>query len=209
MTPFKIKAFQLVGDFNTAFMRDYDSGIYDVMERQGQFYKVERYNTGRTYFYPFTMPADRAGTSFAGTIQKFRVIDARYSAGDIDAVECPTYYLAKHGVQRFNILLVICYTQEAYDNYTVPAIYGSYTDISDSVNEVVSEWIISNMSYKPSVILMDGDYIGQAVSNATTDQPVWQIIKATSGVVSYPNGDRNFSFVWDNRASYTYPDGTV
>ena len=52
-------------------------------------------------------------------------------------------------------------------------------------------------------------YIGISKQGNSTDKPIWQINKMLkSGTVwntsLFPNADQNFSFIWDNRTTYTY-----
>jgi hypothetical protein len=54
-------------------------------------------------------------------------------------------------------------------------------------------------------------YVGEAEpSNADVTQPVWRIKKITwdgnnnPTAIAWVNGDRGFSYIWNNRATYTY-----
>ena len=53
-------------------------------------------------------------------------------------------------------------------------------------------------------------YIGRALTGSLTSATVWQIRKLTFDVsgnllsIQWPNGVADYTFVWDNRATYTY-----
>lgn len=49
-------------------------------------------------------------------------------------------------------------------------------------------------------------YIGKAVVNSITSDPVWQIAKldTSSGIIKTWAGSAGFTQVWDNRAGLTY-----
>lgn len=51
-------------------------------------------------------------------------------------------------------------------------------------------------------------YIGKALLAEATSAATWQIIKfeivGTETIKSYPDGDPQYTFVWDDRATYTY-----
>lgn len=56
----------------------------------------------------------------------------------------------------------------------------------------------------------DGNtYFGEAVPGASTAAPLWQIqrksVSGTSTSFKYAGGTGNYSQVWDNRTSLTYP----
>ena len=55
-------------------------------------------------------------------------------------------------------------------------------------------------------------YVGEAPVGTPTSSAAWRIKALTLDAndveeSAYPNGDRSFSYVWDNRATYTYASG--
>jgi len=68
-------------------------------------------------------------------------------------------------------------------------------------------------SRAPLTVLVDEDnpaiiYVGEAQPGALPSTPVWrikQILTAGSKrYIRYVNGDSGYSYIWDNRSSYTY-----
>ncbi len=50
--------------------------------------------------------------------------------------------------------------------------------------------------------------VGKAASGVATSAPSWKISKVTGNspnvIEEFPNGDSSFSYVWDDRNSYTF-----
>lgn len=70
-------------------------------------------------------------------------------------------------------------------------------------------------SEPPMTVLVDGDnpaiiYVGVAQPGALTSAPVWRIKQVlTAGgkrFIRYVDGDSGYSYIWDDRASYTYKE---
>jgi len=47
-------------------------------------------------------------------------------------------------------------------------------------------------------------YVGEASPGTSTASAHWRIFKVTSSGLAYADGSADFSFIWNNRTSYTY-----
>lgn len=52
-------------------------------------------------------------------------------------------------------------------------------------------------------------YIGVSINGRDTSKPIWKIKKIEKegdvwNVTKFPNGNQNYSFIWDDRVSLTY-----
>lgn len=69
---------------------------------------------------------------------------------------------------------------------------------------------VDEVNYKTIINEVDSSttYVGKALIGTATSEAKWQIKKIiTSGTntqITYAEGSDNFSYVWDNRTSYTY-----
>lgn len=68
-------------------------------------------------------------------------------------------------------------------------------------------------NFKPYILvdeLSDTEiYVGISKNGRSKSKPIWQIKKSVKNgsvwtINEYPNGDQSFSFIWDNRLTYTY-----
>jgi hypothetical protein len=72
--------------------------------------------------------------------------------------------------------------------------------------EGISDKFITTLDYNGSGQII---YQGYATPNSSKDKAVWQIRKLTyNGMnltdVQFAQGSKEFNFIWNNRAGYTY-----